>query len=285
MAPKKTHLLIASSSPDEAVTRCILNHKRRLPFDIDIVLIHEILMDFEINDELSDKGSVIRWFKNDKIFISNHSHFLLNRTLLVSDTLFLNFIKKDREYAKREFEAYLGYSFNSFESVGTQTVNGLCEALFSLPEQWQKITSHSQLKTPHYYWGPKDHCHLKKDIVYSDIYNLFNWSPTTLEPKKSHIFCFEKPPGDPLFVLSVGEKIQITQSCQISVQTKQYIYQILQNIQRCFGYFIFETLLFIHPSQIYFGCINLELTHTSKQEYFDDFISKHLIQEYFKCLN
>ena len=42
------------------------------------------------------------------------SHAILNRVTYVPDKLFEKFTVEDREYAKREFEAYIGFSFNSF---------------------------------------------------------------------------------------------------------------------------------------------------------------------------
>ncbi|MCH9756846.1 MAG: hypothetical protein K0U37_06630 [Gammaproteobacteria bacterium] len=206
MTLKKTNLLVASSSIDEAITQCVLKNKHAFSVNIEVVLIHELITDFSINDELSDHESIIRWFKPNQYTLSNQTHFLLNRTLSISDDLFLNFIQKDRDYAKREFEAYLGYSFNSFKGIGNQTVNGICENLYSLPEQWQKIKTHTALNTPNYYWGPKKLCHLTKRIVYSNIYNVFNWLITQSKPQAFHVFCFEKPKGHPLFALFLGEK-------------------------------------------------------------------------------
>ncbi len=279
-----TNLLIASSSFDEAITRCVLKHKRHFAYQIDVVLIHELLTDFNIHDELSDEGSIIRWFKTPKKIISNQTHYLLNRTLSIHDDLFSKFIKKDRDYAKREFEAYLGYSFSSFKGLDNQTVNGICGSFHSLPEQWQKVQKNTILSTPKYYWGPKSHCSLKLNIIYSDIYNIFNWSTTHPRPQTPHIFCFEKPKGLPLFILSVGKKIFITSTVKLSAQTQARIQKTLRAIQTCFGYFIFEVLLFIHDNHILFGCINLELTRTKKHPNFEAFICKHLAREYITCL-
>jgi hypothetical protein len=285
MTLKKTNLLIASSSPDEAITHCVLNNKKHFNLNIDIVFINELMTDYQINDELSDNLAIVRWFKDTHHSISNQTHFLLNRTLYIHDDLFLNFIEKDREYAQREFEAYLGFSLNAFEGVGTQTVNGLCDRLYSLPEQWQKIQTHTGLDTPDYYWGPKNLCNLNQNIIYSDIYHLFNWSTAASEPKGTHIFCFKKPPGHPLFVLSVGEKILILSDINLPSHTQTKLLNILKSIRTCFGYFVFETLLFVHKNNIQFGCVNLELTRASKHRDFEQFICNHLMREYFKCLN
>jgi hypothetical protein len=283
MMTQHNKLLIASSSPDEAITQTILNNLKYFDYHIDIIFIHELLSDFNINDELSDAGSIIRWFKPNQPMLSNKSHYLLNRTLFIADNLFLNFIKQDREYAKREFEAYLGYSFNSFKGIGNQTVNGICEILYSLPEQWQRLQKKGVLNTPLYYWGPKHLCHLKQNLIYADIYDFYHWKVTAPKPSKTHIFCFEKPPGHPIFILSLGEKTLFSSDLILSKNMHTQLLKHLKSIRACFGYFIFEVLLFIHNHHIYFGCVNLNLTRTAKHPDFEPFVRQHLIREYFKC--
>jgi hypothetical protein len=284
MIPQQKKLLIASSSIDEAVTRTILNHHQQFDFKIDIILIHELLNDFNIFDELSDSSSIIRWFKPNQATLSNQTHLLLNRTLWMADDLFLNFVKQDREYAKREFAAYLGYSFSSFEGIGNQTVNGICDTFYSLPEQWHLLKNNQQLTTPEYYWGPPYLCHLSRNLVHSEIDNLYHWKTSPIKPQKNHGFCFEKPPGQPIFILMLGEQILFDANLKLSRKLQAEIRRQLKNIRACFGYFVFETLLFIKNNQIHFGCVNLNLTRAVKHPDFEAFIIKHFIPEFFKCL-
>ncbi len=281
----RKNLVIASSSPDEAITSCILKHKHYFDCNIDIVFIRDLLNEFEICDELSDKGSFVHWFNQVGTVISNQTHVLLNRTLSVEEQLFSGFIQKDREYAKREFEAYLGYSFSSFEGTDNQTVNGVCGTFFALPEQWQKIQAHTDLSTPEYYWGPKAYCPLMQNTVHSDVYNLFNWSTAAPRPRGTHIFCFEKPEGMPLFVLSLGKKTLIQSKVALAKHTEARIRDAVHLTRSLFDYFIFEILFFIRQNHIQFGCVNLELTQTSKHPAFETFVCEHLIEEYIQCLN
>lgn len=285
MRPQQKKLLIASSSIDEAMTRTILKHHQTFDLKIEVILIHELLNDFGIFDELSDNHSIIRWFKPNQAILSNQTHLLLNRTLWVPDDLFLKFVKQDREYAKREFEAYLGYSFNSFQGIGNQTVNGICDTFYSLPEQWQLLQNNQELKTPEYYWGPPYLCHLTQNLVHSDIHDLYRWKKSPISTQKNHAFCFEKPPGQPLFILMLGEQVLFDRHLKISRTLRAEIRTQLKNIRACFGYFIFETLLFIHKNQIHFACVNLNLTRAVKHPDFEAFIIKHFIPEFFKCLN
>lgn len=71
-------------------------------------------------------GTCIKWIKGSEQHISNNDYFLLNRVLYVPNTLFSNFAKIDRDYAQRELEAYMGFSFNAFTGIGNQLANGAC---------------------------------------------------------------------------------------------------------------------------------------------------------------
>ncbi|MDF1678245.1 MAG: hypothetical protein P1U32_06070 [Legionellaceae bacterium] len=277
-------LLIASSSPDEAITRSVLKYRTNFSIDIEVVFIQALLTTFSIDDELSDTDTIVRWHKDATTTFSNQTHCLLNRALSIPDALFSNFVKKDREYAKREFEAYLGYSFSAFEGLDNQSVNGLCGTHYALPEQWRIVQKHTSLNTPNYYWGPKSANPLKHNIVHSDIYNLFNWSTHTPKPRDTHIFCFEKPQGHPVFILSLGQKHLITSQVNLSMRMKQHLLKHMKTLRKQFGYFIFEVLCFVHGNTCTFGCINLELTRSAKHHYFHTFVQQHLIQEYVACL-
>lgn len=282
-------LLIASSSVDEAITQCVLENKEKFSLEIELILLDEIMEDVDIYDELSDNASIIRWFKPDTTMISNTSHVLLNRVLYVDDDLFSKFIVSDRDYAKREFEAYLGYSFNSFDGVGNKTVNGICESILSLPQQWNEITIHTGFQVPYYYWGPTHACNLNKtrELVFSNIYDYLNWS--TLKPKNDdyHTFCFEKPTGVPVFSLSIGEQTLITLEDEISSLAEEKIKLITKRVRELWGYFIFEALYFVDKKEgvVTFGCVNLNIVRSDRNPLFCQFVCNHLTEEYLKCFN
>jgi hypothetical protein len=278
-------LLITSSSFDEAITRCVLKHKHAFDIIIEVITIQALLDHYHIHDELSDDGALIRWFKPNHPPYSNQTHVLLNRTLVVHQDLFLKFTEPDRDYAQREFEAYLGHAFSAFQGLDNQTVNGLAGTLLSLPEQWQRIQDKTAtLHTPAYYWGPKTRCPLKNNLIYSDIYDVFNWSKKSSQANPEHLFCFKKPTGYPVLIASLGEQHLITSKQTPSTAIQKQLTAHLNMLRNCFNYFIFEALFFIAPDQIHFGCIHPDLTQSSKHSNFDAFIQQHLIHEYFKCL-
>lgn len=284
MAECKKQLLIASSCLDEAMTRCLSEHRNKFKLSIDIVTIDELLNDFHIDDELSEFECMVRWYKHPQHLISNQTHLLFNRILWIPETAFRRFRKKDQAYAQREFEAYLGYSLSAFQSVHAHTVNGVCETIYSLPEQWHLIKKHIALSTPNYYWGPKSHCFLKENLVYSSIHDLFNWSISATQPNESHIFCFEKPSGEPVFILSLGQQVLITSNMKQTPILLNRLTAIQQRIRRLFGYFVFETLLFIDEHDIRFGCVNLALTRSATSDTFEPFVMQHFMREYLQCL-
>ncbi|MBA2651039.1 MAG: hypothetical protein H0U73_02020 [Tatlockia sp.] len=134
MSRKK--LLVVSSHHDEAITKWIVQNSSA----IDLIFIEELLTCYEISDELSADGPKIRWQQGASVEYSNKSHCLLNRVIYINDDLFQSFRIEDRDYAKRVFEAYLGFSLNAFQSPQYQAINGVCERVKSLPQQWQIVS-------------------------------------------------------------------------------------------------------------------------------------------------
>lgn len=283
----KKNLLIVSHSLDEAITQSVQSNLSSFESKISIVSLYELIHDYEIFDEISDCGSVIRWYKGNDLCISNTDHLLLNRVLGVQTALFANFIESDQEYAQRELEAYLGFAFNSFTGIGNKSAKGAPADILSLPQQWSRIQNQFNLNIPNYYWGPHFLNSLENmnSLVYSDIYNFLNWSPHKVIPEHEHIFCFEKPPGEPVFILSIGTSQLLTSKVFLPLAIKNKIQEISVNINNYFKYFISEILLFINDENMIFGCINHEIIRSVQNKNFDQFICENLLSEFYKCLN
>lgn len=281
MSMKK--ILVASSHKDEAITKWILENSS-LRSTIDLMFIEELLTCYEISDELSVESPKISWQQGELVQYSNTSHSLLNRVLYINDHLFESFRIEDRDYAKREFEAYLGFSLNAFQSPQYQAINGICERIKSLPQQWQLVHKSLNWSTPEYYWGAKD-LNLfeeRENVVNSTIYDFLNWSATN---KPSTGFSFIKPEGNPLFVLSVGSCSLNTYEGRLTELQQEKINKLVEQLRKEFGYFIFELLIFIFKEQMTFGCINIDVIRSSKNPGFNAFLEQNLIKEYYKCLN
>lgn len=284
---KSKRLLVASLSKDEAITNCIINNLNHFDTPIDVIFLDELLHDYEYFDELNDNGAIIRWFKDEKRTISNQSHEILNRVLYVPDELFFDFNDEDRDYAKHEFEAYLGFSFNSFQGVGNKLGCGINAPAFSLPQQW-KMVAHNQYLTPDFYWGPQDFNPMKNkenSLVYSDIFNYMNWSIKSRYNGENHVFCFEKPQGTPVFLTVLGSQIFAPGLNNLCKTLKDNIYTKAKNITSLFESFAGEILFFVQEEKITFGCFNPEIIHSRKHYGFNRFVLKHLIDEFQKCLN
>jgi len=287
MIKRDKPILLASFSRNEAISKWILQSAKNLASTIDILFIDELLRDYEIHDELNDQSVKIRWYKNDTLIFSNESHCLLNRITGSPPFFYDNFQEGDRDYAKRELEAYLGFAFNQFQSVQRIAVDGICEKTFSLPQQWSMVAKHLQLSVPVYYWGYKEfnplgnlsHC------IYSSIYNLLNWSQQQFEENENYEFCYLRPKGIPVFILSVGQKHLITSDLSLSNRQELLLQYILQHLRDLFPYFIFELLVFIESDHVTFGCINIDVLRSKKNKQFDSFLDQHLIKEYYRCLN
>lgn len=278
-------LLVASSSKNEAVTQWIIKNQLT-PLKFDLLFIDDLLNKYDIEDSLDDNKTLIQWFENNALKYSNETHCLLNRVTYVDKTLFAHFRCEDRDYAQREFEAYLGFAFNSFEKVQNCAINGMCERVYSLPQQWNIISKKTQLFIPNYYWGSKEYCPFKNslNIVHSTIYNFLNWSFNG-NPSQLTGFCFEKPQGEPVFILSVGNSKLISVEKELTAAQLQKLNKILDQIKPIFNYFIFELLIFIDQNKFTFGCINIDLVRSQNNSLFSDFLHDHLIWEFNKCLN
>lgn len=284
MSGKK--LLVASSHKSEAMTKWIMESEL-LNSSIDIIFIEELLDNFEIRDELDQNGPSIQWFDTVGNQYSNKTHYLLNRVINVEECLFDKFQLEDKDYAQREFEAYLGFALNAFDSPQNQAINGICERYKTLPQQWQMVKAIKDLSIPNYYWGSPCYKFLsdEKDLVYSDIYDCLNWSKNHDSYGEDTGFRFVKPKGEPVFILAIGQRDLITTNALLTEEQQERIKQITQQIRSLFGYFIFELLLFIHEEQITFGCTNIDVIQSAKNPGFDDFMQKYFIEECSKCLN
>ena len=84
----KKNIVIASHSLSEAITSSVIKNRANLQVDVSIVLLQELVSDYEIFDELSDSSKVIRWYGKGNACISNKSHVLLNRVLFFPRTYF-----------------------------------------------------------------------------------------------------------------------------------------------------------------------------------------------------
>jgi len=283
----KNKILITSHSLGEAITKCVIDNQNYFDVPITVVSLQELITDYTIFDELTDSGSVIRWNKGSDFCISNKDHYLLNRVLYVPNVLFNDFISHDQEYAQREFEAYLGFSFNAFVGVGNKSAKGEIGDVLSLPQQWASIRNKFEINVPNYYWGPSYRNSLKNmnNVVYSSIYHFMNWSISNSAQVNKHIFCFEKPPGNPVFILSIGGKQLITSNVDLSINMEDRLLEIAKQIALIFNYFISEILMFVDGDNLYFGCINHEIIRSNKNSSYDQFVCENLINEFFKCIN
>jgi len=281
----KKKIVIVSLSKDEAITKIMIQNKKSLKRNISVVLLSDLLSELEILDEISDTQKSINWYKNGVKIVSNSSHSILNRVNYIPKELFSNFKEEDQEYAQREFEAYLGFSFNSFRGVANNSTNGLCEKTMSLPFQWKLISNSCHIAVPSFYWGPISLSTLNTNssTVYSSIYNLTNWSTSSQPLSQEHVFCFNRPKGDPIFIFTIGKKTLITSEVTISEKNKLELRNLVQITNEITKYFISETLFFFDGKKFTFGCVNPVIIRSYKNKLIDEFVVKNLLDEFDRC--
>lgn len=290
MNNNRNRLVITSLSTSEAITKCVIENSNSFAKEIDVVLLQDFLLNYDIYDELNDNDVVVKWYQGSKI-ISNKTHNLLNRIQYIPSFYFNNYIKKDRVYAQREFEAYIKFAFNAFNSRTNiaKPINNLFMDFPSLPQQWHKIGTNIGIDVPKYFLGPNRLNNLcRNKLIYSDIYNLITWSQSSstngsnIIDDNQHVFCFQKPQGEPIFLCSLGQKCFIVNKDNLSDEIVNKLLLLVQRITAYFNYFISEVLFFVDDSRITFGCINTEIIRSTTSELFQNFICVNLIEEYQK---
>lgn len=270
-----TKIIIASHSEGEAITACLIKHRP----NVELVLLSDLLNQFEIFDCTSDKGTRIAWSKSNGQVITNNNCILINRIMQVPNELFLSFVEHDRFYAQREFEAYLGFALNAFVGFSNTSPNGLCGQFLSLPQQWEAVRDVEGLAVPDYYWGLAlfNRLNEQERLIFSSIYSLFNWaindeSIQESDDANSPVFCFLKPQGLPVFVCCIGGDTLITGHSNLTDNCLQRIEHLVYGINQRFDYFSYEILLFIQDDLVTFGCINHEIVKSVENPLFESFV-------------
>lgn len=157
----------------------------------------------------------------------------------------------------------------------------------SLPQQWKRIVKELEINVPNYYWGPSSFNHLDNEsvLVYSKIYNFLNWSINSKSTEDNHVFCFEKPQGKPVFILSLGNEQLISSDVSLSIELKDKVKILAGRINKFFNHFISEILIFVDGANLNFGCINPEIIRSNKNKDFDTFVCHNLVKEFYRCMN
>jgi|GEM_PF-2007268 len=279
--------LIASTHRDEAITRVLMKHHASLPYHCEFIFLDELLNEFNIFDTVTDEKTTITWQSKEGMCYSNKDYALINRVTYIPNDIFDAFAINDRSYAKREFEAYLGFAFNAFATTDTHTPQGIVNNYYSLPKQWQLVADIPNLTTPRYFFGdahvaPWLNTHR---LVESHIYNLYFWKITPNAQVDQRIrFCFEKPYGIPLIILLIGKKYLISKADKnLNGKTISQIETIITEIRKRIPLFIGEILLFIDDKTITFGCINPNVITTPSHTEFETFVFDHLLDEALTC--
>jgi hypothetical protein len=265
------------SHPEEPVT-CALLKRKDIVYPISI---KKFIDEVVIFDEINVESQKITWrFSNGDLIENDKQHYLINRVLGFSDTLFDDFEESDRSYAQSEFKAYLTFAIEAFPYTSARpTAFGICGNRYSLPRQWEMVKeSQLHLTTPLYFLGNLSQFKKPQNLVYSEPYNYYKWRPSISNAS----FAFVRPKGEPVISLVLGEEVSIyTYHTQVILSKDQLdkIKNILQQLRILFSLEIFEALIFVDNDQFHFGMVSNIPLYTCKKPQFDDKI--HL---YFNTL-
>lgn len=249
------------SHDDEKLTSILKNNLKKK--ECIILSIKHLLNDFSIFDTFVDGQAKINWFDNCNTQITNdNSTILINRVLDVPRELFQHFHENDRNYAKREFEAYLSFALSAFKhKVGNASPMGLAGRFFSLINQWQRIKNHTHIKTPEYFYGPRTHLpsHFHNQSVCGSLFDYGNWQVSDMKSEDiGNKLYYKRPHGIPIFAFLAGKDVVLAQlsNHQLELIDDKRIEKITLQIGNLFNYPFAEILFFKNGENISFGCIN-----------------------------
>lgn len=243
--------------------------------------LQEFMQHVEVFDYLDPKHLSIHWQYNDVVINNDQQTLLLNRVCQIPTTLFNDFNSDDAEYALSELEAYLGFALNAFNSINRAIDERGCVPCYSLPYQWRKTKkAFNQIQVPGYYWGDARFNHLNKEnLIYSDIYRYDLWRVVSAPQAEKSVFCFERPKGQALISLVIGDNVLLTGDLQLSEEMSQQIKLLSVNIAQDFNYFICEMLFFIEEKTICFGCVSPYVIESDKAKGFSVFVNQSIACE------
>lgn len=194
--------LLLYSDQEEPVTQALLqsNHK-----DLLALSIQNFLAEVEVFDQIIDGQPQLYW-KRLGCEIDIERSFLINRVVSVGEELFDHFCPEDRSYAVAEFRAYLTFALEAFpKAFGRPGVGGFFGDIFSLPEQWKRV-SKMNISVPDYYIGSKGNPFEGHErAVHSNPYHYYHWRPGKESLFSS--FSFLRPIGEPIAFSVIGKQV------------------------------------------------------------------------------
>lgn len=275
----KNFVIITSYKKDPIASVFLKKNKVATVIDV-----KDFLNEVEIFDEVSSEKSTLSWLFQGKRINNDANTIILSRIIDMDDSLFKEFAKADKEYARAELQAYLGFALQVLPRLNLYLNEGGAENPHPLPYQWRKIKElNSSISIPSYFWGDARFNHLNKGrLVYSDISNFTKWQINNKPeyPSEPLVFCFEKPLGDPIFVLTIGATTLVTPvSGKINTMLEKSLSALAAQFSADFNYFISETLFFVDGESATFGNITPYVIFSPKNALFNEFVYNTIVSE------
>ena len=275
-------LVLLYSHENDPITKSLIDINKCETIDLIKISLEYFLNNISVCDEVSCCKTVINWILPSGLTIVNdRNFFLVNRVLSVPSDLMNNFNDEDKNYALCEFRSYLTFAIEAFPNCHAKPgAFGLSGNRYSLPRQWETVKSkHPNLSVPKYYLGNMAYCDLKKNIIYSNPNNYYNWRVEGCVDKKNN-FAFEKPTGIPVIAYIIGELVEVypyTDTHNLSAKNACLIKKIALEISTVFKFTIAEILFFLDHNHLTFGMISNTPYSTKKKIWFAT-----TIKNYFK---
>ena len=277
--------LLLYSDPREPITKVLLKHKKAL--NISPLFLRDFLKKGTIFDAFTQEKTSIHWEMPGLGTMTNEKDLLLiNRAFKCDKEWFSDFAKDDSKFAQEEFFAYLYFAINAFpnktESPALWSLSG-CG--YSLPELWDIVEKHKiPVALPDHYLGDKLMLPPNwnpVDVVCSEEYNFYEWTPNFSSKAPRYIFAFLRPPGIPCLSFNLLDHTSLhpmdpSIPLDINKSMQNKIKDTSRQIHGVFGLFASEILFFIDGEKITFGMINNIPKMVSKVPDFEQIVLKTL---------
>ncbi|MFD4852634.1 hypothetical protein ACW4EZ_02880 [Bacillus toyonensis] len=229
----------------------------------------DIINELIIHDSINEKGMTTRWRYREIEISPECITGVLNFLSYLEESLFDDFVERDRDYAIAEFYSYLLFALNQFTNVINPpwgaSMSGYCH---SLPYQWEFVKrSDANIRVPRAFFGlmkdvPNDLILGYNTIVSDNAFDGRYWEiglSKHLVSDDQYLF-YQRPRGTPFVVTALDNQMWVQSLAQpiCSTQALEKVSSLCYTLMDHFHLRLTEILFFFdEQANLYtFGSIN-----------------------------
>ncbi len=269
-------LIVLTNNANDPIASTLKN-------DAYIIELDTLLNKIDICDKITQKQTNIHWTHDDYTIQNSKDTILLNRICHLGLEEVKNFASEDRLYSLLELQAYLGFAVSNFKTLNQHKSSNGTEPCLPLPNQWEIIKKNTDVSVPNYYWGDPRFNHLPLEKrIFNDIYNYNQWRANEANDERIQ-FCYQRPPGSPYFVLSIGQESIITPFEDNLPEPPSILSTIAERCRQTLKLYIAESLFFISKNCITFGFMSPLVNVSQRNANFNAFCHQTITRDHHEA--